>query len=86
MGGGNLVTQYVYGNSVETFAMEAEVPLGKQPAFFPGKIIWYLHLSSRFRRCRLQLRGDYNFDYSDFCHRDDMPWFSTIQKTNGPGA
>lgn len=41
MGGGNLVTQYVYGNSVETFAMEAEVPLGKQPAFFPGKIIWY---------------------------------------------
>ena len=34
MGGGNLVTQYVYGNSVETFVVETEVPLGKQPAFF----------------------------------------------------
>lgn len=29
-----MVTQYVYENPAETFAVETEVPLRKQPAFF----------------------------------------------------
>lgn len=79
-----MVTQYTYGNPVETFAVEAEVLAGKHPVFFsqeknlvftcplgPDDVVYGLGETMR----GINKRGAryISFNYDDFRHRDDMP-------------
>jgi len=81
-----MVTKYIYGNPVETYAVVEEVPLGETPAHVfleTGNSLTFTHslgsedivygLGETMRGINKRGHRYISFNYDDPYHKDEMP-------------